>query len=85
MEAASPIVHITAGSLAILAGYVAIFATKGAGLHRRSGMVFVCAMIVMGMTGLAIAIFRDIPGSLTGGPLAAYFVCAAAPCHSLAA
>lgn len=74
MEAASLIVHITAGSLAILAGYVAIFAAKGGGLHRRGGTLFVYAMIVMGMTGLAIAIFRDLPGSLAGGPLAAYFV-----------
>lgn len=73
MEAASLVVHITAGSLAILAGYVAIFAAKGSDRHRRSGMLFAYAMIVMGMTGTAIAIFRDIPGSIAGGPVAAYF------------
>ena len=74
METASLVVHITAGILAILAGYVAIFAAKGAGLHRRSGMIFVYAMIVMGLAATAVAIFRDLPGSLLGGPLAAYFV-----------
>jgi hypothetical protein len=74
MEAASLIVHIAAGSLAILAGYVAIFAAKGGGLHRSSGMLFVYAMVVMGMTATAVAAFRGIPGSLLGGPLAAYFV-----------
>jgi hypothetical protein len=73
MEAATLIVHIAAGSLAILAGYVAIFAVKGADVHRRSGTMFVYAMVVMGMTGLAVAVIRDIPGSKTGGPLAAYF------------
>jgi hypothetical protein len=74
MEAVTLGVHIAAGTLAILAGYIAIFAAKGAVLHRRSGMVFVYAMIVMGMTATVVAIIRDIPGSVGGGPLAAYFV-----------
>lgn len=74
MEAASLFVHIAAGSIAILAGYIALFAAKGAGLHRRSGTVFVYAMIVMGMTATAVAAFRNIPGSLAGGPVASYFV-----------
>ncbi len=74
MEAATLAIHILAGSLAILAGGVAIAAAKGADLHRRSGMWFVAAMIVMGMTGFVVAIIRDIPGSMTAGLVAAYFV-----------
>jgi len=42
MEAALLVVHITAGSLALPAGYIAIFAAKGAGLHRRSGVMSQC-------------------------------------------
>jgi uncharacterized membrane protein len=74
MEPAILALHIFAGSVAILAGYVAIAAAKGADTHRRSGMWFVAAMVVMGMSGFVVAIVRDIPGSLTGGPVAAYFV-----------
>lgn len=74
METATLFVHIAAGCVAILAGYVAIFAGKGAELHRRSGTLFAAAMVAMGVFGTAVAIIRDIPGSRTGGLLAAYFV-----------
>lgn len=74
LEAASLGVHIAAGSLAVLTGYVAIFAAKGARLHRRSGMVFVYAMIVMGMAASVVAIFRDLQNLMLSGPLVAYFV-----------
>ena len=73
MEVVSLAVHIAAGVLAVLAGYVAIFAAKGAGLHRRSGMLFVWAMLVLGVSASVVAIARDLPGSRLGGPLAAYF------------
>lgn len=74
MESATLLLHIAAGSVAIVAGGIAVYAAKGAALHRRSGLLFVYAMVVMGMTGFAIAIVRDLQGSITGGPLAAYFV-----------
>ena len=73
METASLVVHVAAGLLAILAGYVAIFAAKGATLHRRSGLVFEYAMMVMGLAATVVATLRDLPGSRTGGLLAAYF------------
>lgn len=44
-------VHIAAGSVAILAGFTALFAKKGSPLHRRSGDAFVVAMITL--TGTA--------------------------------
>lgn len=66
--------HIAAGSVAIIAGYIALFAAKGAHLHRRSGMYFVIAMLVMGLSGAVIAAFRGISTSVTGGVTAAYFV-----------
>lgn len=74
MESATLLLHIAAGGLAILAGGIAVFAAKGAAMHRQSGLVFVYAMVVMGVTGFAVAVARDLGGSITGGPLAAYFV-----------
>lgn len=50
-------VHIIAGLLAILAGFVALFAPKGRHLHRRSGQVFVGAMLTMLGIGAIMAIF----------------------------
>ncbi|HEU4995844.1 MAG TPA: hypothetical protein VFT29_13550 [Gemmatimonadaceae bacterium] len=49
-------VHIVAGSAALLAGYVALFAAKGAGVHRKSGMVFVYAMLTMCAFGFVLAL-----------------------------
>ena len=66
--------HILAGMLALGSGYVALFVTKGLPLHRRSGMVFVYAMVVMGMFATAVAIFRAIPSLVLSGPLVSYFV-----------
>ena len=54
------IVHIIAGSLALCAGYVALYAAKGAVLHRRSGLLFVYAMLVMCAGGLTMALVRDL-------------------------
>ncbi len=39
--------HFVAGLLAIIAGFVALFAPKGRHLHRRSGRLFVAAMLAM--------------------------------------
>jgi uncharacterized membrane protein len=74
VEATSLFVHILAGSVAIVTGGVAVFAGKGAALHRRSGMWFVIAMIVMGSTGVLISVLREKPGTGTGGLIAGYFV-----------
>ena len=40
-------VHIVGGSVAIVAGYVALFTGKGSTVHRRTGTWFVVAMIVI--------------------------------------
>jgi uncharacterized membrane protein len=68
--------HVFAGSLALLAGYVALFAPKGAWLHRRSGVVFVGAMLAMAFAGLTIAVMREIAPSVNipAALLVAYLV-----------
>jgi uncharacterized membrane protein len=68
------LVHVAAGMLAIVAGYVALYAAKGAAVHRKSGMLFVYAMVTMGLVGAALAAVERKIGSVDGGLLAAYFV-----------
>lgn len=67
--------HVAAGTMAILTGFVALYAAKGATLHRRSGLLFVFAMLVMSLSGAVIAIGRV--GTLTNiaaGLVTAYLV-----------
>ena len=49
-------IHVLAGALALVLGYVALYSRKGATLHRRSGMAFVYAMVIMCAGGFALAI-----------------------------
>jgi uncharacterized membrane protein len=66
--------HIAAGSVAIVAGFVAIFALKGAKLHRGSGMIFVYAMVILSLTGAMIAALKGGRISAAQGVLTFYLV-----------
>ena len=70
------LVHILAGSLGLLTGYVALYAAKGAVLHRRSGMVFVYAMLTMCVFGTLISIVRGVAPAINipAGVVTAYLV-----------
>ena len=58
------IAHIFGGSLAIAAGFVALAAPKGASWHRKSGMVFFYAMLLMATLAVFMAAFRGVaPGA----------------------
>ena len=48
--------HILAGSLSLIVGFIALYSAKGARLHRRSGMVFVCTMLAMCLAGFSLAV-----------------------------
>ncbi len=54
-------VHIVAGNIALVGGVVAIVTRKGARLHRRSGIVYVLCMIVVGVTALVMSTIRPNP------------------------
>ncbi|HET7924433.1 MAG TPA: hypothetical protein VFL30_06005 [Rhodanobacteraceae bacterium] len=70
-------IHVTAGLLSIAAGAVALYALKGSALHRKSGLVFVVAMLTMASTGAVIAAAKPDPGTALGGALVFYIVCTA--------
>ena len=51
-------VHVLAGGLGLVFGFVALYAAKGATLHRKSGMLFVYAMVTMAVCGIVVAVGR---------------------------
>ena len=65
--------HIAGGSLAVVAGYAALFARKGGALHRKAGMLFVYGMIAMGIGAMFVGLDRG-KSSWMGGPLVIYLV-----------
>jgi hypothetical protein len=68
-------IHIAAGALAIVLGAVALSVKKGGKLHRRSGMLFVYAMLVMGFTASIIGFLRSpTDANVFAGVMTAYFV-----------
>ncbi|MBC8064246.1 MAG: hypothetical protein H7Y17_05410 [Chlorobia bacterium] len=68
-------IHVAAGALAIILGGVALSVRKGGTIHRRSGMLFVYAMIVMGITASTLEILRGgAVTNLVSALLSVYFV-----------
>jgi hypothetical protein len=63
-------VHIAAGALALVLGAVALLVKKGGPTHRRSGLLFVYAMVVMAITAAIL-------GNVVGGLMTLYFVATA--------
>lgn len=68
-------VHIVAGGLAIIFGAVALAVSKGGWLHRKTGLLFVYAMLAMGISGSILALRQSLTNSnVLGGLMSAYFV-----------
>ena len=58
------LIHILTGTVGLIAGYVALYAVKGALVHRRTGMVFVYAMLMMCVFGLLLSVTRGVAPSI---------------------
>ncbi|HEY0781757.1 MAG TPA: DUF2306 domain-containing protein [Thermoanaerobaculia bacterium] len=68
-------IHIAAGGLAILLGAFALVVKKGGTLHRRGGMLFVYAMLVMGFTASILGFLKShTDGNVFAGLMTVYFV-----------
>src|SRR5947208_4134204 len=68
-------IHVVAGGLAIILGGVALLASKGGTLHRRAGLLFVYAMLTMGISGSVLALRQSLTNAnVLGGFMLAYFV-----------
>ena len=58
------LVHILTGTVGLITGYVALYSVKGALLHRRTGMMFVYAMLVMCVFGMLLSVTRGAAPSI---------------------
>jgi uncharacterized membrane protein len=69
-------VHILAGTLGLLTGYVALYAAKGGTVHKKSGMLFVYTMVTMCVFGMLIAMVTGVAPAINipAGVLTAYLV-----------
>ena len=71
------VVHVAAGSVALLAGAGAMSFRKGSRPHRRSGNLFFTSMLVMSGLGAAIAASKPDYGTALMGALTFYLVATA--------
>src|SRR5688572_29540970 len=68
-------IHIAAGGLAIVLGAIALSVKKGGRIHRRSGWLFVCAMLVMAFTASMLGFLKSpTDANVFAGFMTAYFV-----------
>ncbi len=68
-------IHIAAGGLAIVLGAVALSVKKGGNIHRRSGLLFVYAMLIMAVSASILSLLKGrADGNVLAGVLTAYFV-----------
>jgi len=72
----SPILllHIIAGTLGMLSGFVTVFLRKGSRRHGIAGNVFVVTMLCLSSTGVFLAIMKHQTGNILGGALTFYLV-----------
>lgn len=69
--------HIVAGTLGMLSGFVAVFLRKGSRRHGLAGTVFVISMLILAASGTFLAIMKHQPGNILGGTLTFYLVATA--------
>ena len=75
-------IHVAAGLAGITTGFIALSAAKGGALHRRTGLLFVYAMVLMSLLGAAIAAYEQaqpnpkagLQGTVLMGIFTAYLV-----------
>jgi uncharacterized membrane protein len=61
-------VHVLCGAIAIVTGFVALYALKGGALHRKSGTIFACAMLLLSLSGAVLSVGRT--GAAVNFPVA---------------
>jgi uncharacterized membrane protein len=71
------ILHISAGSLALLSGAAAMSFRKGSGRHRAAGNIFVISMLGMAAGAMYLAAMKHQMSNVFGGFLTFYLVATA--------
>ena len=67
-------IHIIAGVIGLISGAVALATRKGANLHRKGGMIFVYAMMVVAITGTVMGSLLSEMAAVIPGVLTFYLV-----------
>src|SRR5262249_13717338 len=71
------LLHICAGTVGCLFGFVAVSFRKGSRRHALAGNVFVVSMLTLAATGVLLAVPRHQPANILGGSLTFYLVATA--------
>lgn len=69
-------IHATLGSIALLAGFIAIITKKGSNFHKKSGLIFYYTMLTTALSALVIAVLpkHESPFLFTIGIFSSYFI-----------
>jgi len=69
-------IHATLGSIAFIAGFIAIIAKKGNKLHKKSGIIFYYTMLFSAISALVIAVLPKHENAFlfTIGLFSSYFI-----------
>ncbi len=68
------LIHTPAGTVGLVAAVVALFAIKGASLHRKAGRYFTVSMLIMLIAGFIAATIKDSPGDMLLSAVVMYTV-----------
>ncbi|HUK48732.1 MAG TPA: hypothetical protein VLW06_14105 [Terriglobales bacterium] len=68
------ILHITGGTLGIIAGFAAMFLRKGSDRHRVAGNVFVVSMLTMAAAAVCLAFMKQQANNVFGGLFTIYLI-----------
>jgi uncharacterized membrane protein len=71
------ILHICAGTIGCLSGFVAVSFRKGSRRHAIAGIVFVISMLCLALSGAFMAWIQSQPGNVMGGTVTFYLVATA--------
>lgn len=71
------VLHVVAGGVGIVTGYVALAVAKGGTAHRRAGLAFTWAMLAMASSAWLVAAAKRQPGNLVAATLTLYLVATA--------
>ena len=66
--------HLISGTVAVAAGFVAMSAPKGRRWHLMAGRVFVPSMLLMAVSGTALACLNPMPIAIIAGLLTIYLL-----------
>jgi hypothetical protein len=68
------ILHICAGTIGCISGFIAVFLRKGSRRHGGVGKVFVLSMLTLGASGAYLALLKFQVTNVLGGVLTFYLV-----------